>query len=342
MKIKLFGKTLSELQEIVLEYGLPKFTAMQIASWLYKKEITSIDEMTNISKANRLKLAENFEFGVVLPIKETISEDGTKKYLYPVEGNKYIETAMIPEKDRATICVSSQKGCKMGCKFCMTARQGFQGHLTTGEIVNQLRSLPERDKISNIVYMGMGEPFDNIDRVLKSLEILTSDWGFAMSPQRINVSSIGVIPSLKRFLAESNCRLAISLHSPFDDERLKIMPVQKIHPMKEMLQVIREHDFGRQRRVSFEYIVLKDYNDTQRHADELAKILNGINCRINLIKFHDIPGAEFPGTSPAKIEVFKNMLLNKGIMTTLRKSRGEDIDAACGLLSTSELNKQKA
>ncbi len=283
-------------------------------------------------------MQENYQFGITLPTDEQESTDGTKKYLYAVAGEKFIETAFIPEKERATLCVSSQKGCKMGCKFCMTARQGFQGHLTAGEIVNQLRSLPERSRISNIVYMGMGEPFDNIDELLKSLEILTSDWGFAMSPQRINVSSIGVIPALKRFLAESQCRLAISLHSPFEEERLQIMPVQKIHPMKEVLRVIRNHDFGRQRRVSFEYILLKDFNDTQRHANELAKILNGINCRINLIKFHDIPDAEFPGSSPATIEKFKNMLLKKGIMTTLRKSRGQDIDAACGLLSTKKLN----
>ncbi|WP_346856248.1 23S rRNA (adenine(2503)-C(2))-methyltransferase RlmN [uncultured Draconibacterium sp.] len=339
MKERLFGKTLSELQELVLELGLPKFTAKQIADWLYKKQISSIDEMSNLSKKARELLNERFEFGLTAYTKVQASTDGTRKYLFPTIQNKFIETAMIPERDRKTVCVSSQVGCKMGCLFCFTAKQGFQGHLSAGEIINQIRSIDEVEDVSNIVYMGMGEPFDNLDEVLKSLEILTSEWGFAMSPRRITVSTIGIIPGMLTFLEKSDAHLAVSLHTPFHEERQKIMPIQVAYPIEEVIEEIKSWDFGRQRRVSFEYILFEGLNDTPAHVNELVRLLDGLKCRINLIRFHPVPGTPLKSPGERTILQFKEKLNNKGILTTIRASRGEDIYAACGLLSTKELVK---
>jgi 23S rRNA (adenine2503-C2)-methyltransferase len=336
----LFGKSLNELQEIVEKLEFPKYTAKQITEWLYKKNVSSIDEMTNISKANREKLKEYYEVGIKPPSKVQESVDGTKKYLYPTANNKFIESAYIPEEKRNTLCVSSQVGCKMGCLFCMTGKQGFQSHLTAGEIVNQIRSLPEFDKLTNVVYMGMGEPFDNLDNVLKSIEIMTSEWGYGWSPRRITVSTIGIIPAMQEFLDKSEAHLAISLHTPFDKEREKVMPVQTVYPIQKVVDEIKSFDFGRQRRVSFEYIMFKGLNDTEAHIKELLKLLNGVRCRINLIRFHPIPDTPLEGTDTEKITWFRDELTNKGIQTTIRASRGEDIFAACGLLSTKELVKE--
>ena len=336
MKDSLFGKTLDELKGVCSHAGLPAYTAKQIADWLYKKPVSSIDEMTNLSKKAREILSSEFEFGLSNHVRLQESSDGTRKYLFPVKQDKFIETAMIPENDRVTVCVSSQVGCKMGCLFCMTGKQGFQGQLTAGEIVNQIRSIDEWEKVTNIVYMGMGEPFDNMDEVLKSLEILTSDWGFAMSPRRITVSSIGIIPGLVRFLQESEAHLAISLHSPFHEERKNLMPVEVAFPLNEVLREIKSWDFGGQRRVSFEYIVFHGLNDTPAHVKALARLLDGIKCRINLIRFHPIPDTPLKGTNENSLQMFKDALNDKGILTTIRASRGQDIYAACGLLSTKE------
>lgn len=333
----LFGKTLDELTALVVELGLPKFTGKQLAEWLYQKDICSIDEMTNLSKKNRDLISSKFEFGLTNSTKVQESIDGTKKYLFPTKQGKFIETAMIPDEDRKTVCVSSQVGCKMGCLFCMTAKQGFQGQLTAGEIVNQIRSIPEWHEVTNIVYMGMGEPFDNLEQVLRSLEILTSEWGFAMSPRRITVSTIGIIPGMLTFLNQSDAHLAVSLHTPFDEERKKLMPVQVAYPIADVVKEIKSWDFGRQRRVSFEYIVFKGLNDTPKHVTELARLLNGIKCRINLIRFHPIPGTPLEGTDEQTLQLFKDRLNDKGILTTVRASRGQDIYAACGLLSTKAL-----
>jgi 23S rRNA (adenine2503-C2)-methyltransferase len=338
-KEKLFGKTLNELISVTKRIGLPGFAAKQIADWLYKKEISSIEEMTNLSKKTRDILSVGYEVGLYPPERASESSDGTKKYLYKVLKNKYIETAFIPDNDRATICVSSQSGCKMGCIFCMTGKQGFQGNLTSNEILNQFRSLPEFRNLTNMVYMGMGEPLDNITEVLKSLEILTSDWGYGWSPTRITVSTVGLISSVKDFLEHSRCHLAVSLHSPFDEERRKLMPIQKTNTVEGVLNIIRNFDFNSQRRISFEYILFKGMNDTPRHIRELAKILNGIKCRINIIRFHPIPGSQFESPDEEATINFKEALNKKGILTTVRASRGVDIQAACGLLSTLEQNK---
>ena len=339
MKQPLFGKNLKELSQLATESGLPGYAGRQLSEWLYKRNINGIGEMTNLSKKARAILEEKFGIGIQAPVKVQVSADGTKKYLFPSAGGKFVETAMIPENDRITVCVSSQVGCKMGCLFCMTGKQGFQGQLTAGEIINQIRSIEEAGQVTNVVYMGMGEPFDNLEQVLKSLEILTAEWGYAMSPRRITVSTIGIIPGMLTFLEQSEAHLAVSLHTPFDEERRQLMPVQVAYPISDVIREIRNWDLGRQRRISFEYILFKGLNDTPRHVNELSRLLNGLKCRINLIRFHPVPGTPLQGSDDATLFEVKDRLNDKGILTTIRASRGQDIYAACGLLSTRELVK---
>lgn len=339
-KEPLLGKTLGELKAIVNSLELPAFTAGQIAYWLYKTNIQSFDEMSNISKKAREALATKYCLGVTASVKVQSSADGTKKYLYPTQGNKFIESAYIPDERRNTLCVSTQVGCKMGCLFCMTGKQGFQAQLSSGEIINQLRSLPERPNITNIVFMGMGEPFDNLESVMKAQEIFTAEYGFAISVRKVTVSTVGIVPAMKVFLENSKCNLAVSLHTPFDEERRKLMPVQHVYPIRDVVDTINAFDLGKYRRVSMEYIVFGEVNDTSRHVKELARLLNKTRCRINLIRFHPVPGVPLPATDENRLLAFQKALNDKGITTTIRASRGLDIDAACGLLSTKELVKK--
>ncbi len=341
MKTNLFGLTPPKLKTVVGSLGLPAFTATQLAEWMYKKQVSGFADMTNLSKQAREKLETEYTVQLVPSTKVQISTDGTKKYLYPTQTDKFIEAAYIPDTDRATLCVSTQIGCKMGCLFCMTGKQGFQGNLSSGEILNQIQSLPEFNKLTNVVYMGMGEPLDNVDAVLDSIEIMTSEKGYGWSPKRITVSTIGIIPAMITFLEKSQAHLAVSLHSPFDSERQEIMPIQSVYPITEVIAEIRRWELGRQRRISFEYIMFKGVNDTARHANELVRLLNGIKCRINLIRFHPIPDTPLEGTSEEGILEFQNRLKAKGLTVTIRASRGQDIFAACGLLSTKELVKKQ-
>lgn len=336
MKKWLLGYTLTELQEVVKELSLPAFTAKQIADWIYVKRVKDIDSMTNLSRQARERLSVDYEVGGFEPVDVQISVDGTKKYLFPTIGGEFIEAVMIPEEDRATLCVSSQAGCRMGCRFCMTARMGYRGNLTAGEIVSQYINIAEADKLTNTVYMGMGEPLDNYENVKKSIDILTSSWGFGWSPKRITLSTIGVIPSLKRFLDESKAHLAVSMHNPFDMERIELMPVQNGYPISEVVDLIKGYDFSGQRRVSFEYIMFDGWNDSKRHADAIIKLLRGLECRVNLIRFHQIPDFKHLPAPLPKIEFFKKRLSDAGVTTTLRASRGEDILAACGMLRASK------
>ena len=339
-KRRLLGMTLAELKEVTTEAGLPGYAAKQLADWLYKKKVTSISEMTNIAIAKRSVLEEKFEVGAVSPVDFMKSVDGTVKYLYSTQQGRFVESVYIPTEDRATLCVSSQVGCKMNCLFCMTGKQGFAANLTANEIINQIQSLPGSETLTNIVFMGMGEPLDNVDEVFKALEILTSAYGYGWSPKRITLSTIGVIKGLKRFLEESDCHLAVSLHSPYSEERLSLMPVEKAFPVSEIIQLIRQYDFAHQRRVSFEYIVFNNLNDTPQHAKALACLLSGIPCRVNLIRFHAIPDVSLQSSDLSKIEAFRDLLNAKGIVATIRASRGEDIFAACGMLSTAKNQKE--
>ena len=336
-----------ELSSFVKSIGEPSFRAKQIAAWLPLG--ASVREMTNLSKAAREKLSGRYEVGVIPYAGLQVSSDGTKKYLFPVACShkrglnvrcsedeletSAIEAVMIPDADRATLCVSSQAGCRMGCKFCMTGRQGFHGHMSAADIISQFIAVDESDKLTNAVFMGMGEPLDNYDNVMRAIEILTADWGFAWSPKRITLSTIGVLPNLKRYLDECKCHLAVSLHNPVPEERLSVMPVQGAWPIQDVIDLIKQYDFSGQRRVSFEYTMFAGFNDTKVHADALVRMLRGLECRMNLIRFHKIPDFPYETSPGVIIENFKQRLNNAGITTTLRASRGEDILAACGMLA---------
>lgn len=335
-KKPLMEMNLLELKTVAKELGMPAFTGGQMAKWLYTQHITSIDEMTNLSKANREKLKAAYTIGCKKHIDAQYSKDGTIKYLFPTDDGKFVESVYIPDEDRATLCVSSQVGCKMNCLFCQTGKQGFEGNLSATDILNQIYSLPEREKLTNIVFMGQGEPMDNYENVLRTTQIMTADYGYAWSPKRITVSSIGVKTKLKRFLEESDCHVAISMHSPIPAERAEIMPGERGMSIADIVELLRNYDFSHQRRLSFEYIVFKGVNDSERHAKEIIKLLKGLDCRINLIRFHTIPNVPLHGVDDKKMEEFRNYLTQHGVFTTIRASRGQDIFAACGLLSTAK------
>ena len=331
-KKKLLGMTLGELKAVATDVGLPAFAAKQIMQWLYNKRVRSIDEMTNLSLKSRAILAEHYTIGCVPPSDEQKSIDGTAKYLFPTENGQQVESVFIPDGERATLCVSCQAGCRMGCRFCMTGRQGFGGNLSTADILNQIYSVPGSELLTNIVFMGQGEPMDNLDAVLKATELLTASDGWAWSPKRITVSSVGVRKGVERFLLESNCHLAISLHNPFPEERLSMMPAEKAYGLEELMTLLKKQDWSHQRRLSFEYIVFGGLNDSERHAKELVRLLAPIECRVNLIRFHQIPNTPYIGATEEKMVWLRDYLTKHGVTTTIRASRGQDIYAACGLL----------
>lgn len=331
-KNKLLGMTLRELKDVATEIGLPAFTAKQMAQWIYAKHVRSIDEMTNISRAGRAALAARYTIGCVPPSDVQKSADGTCKYLFLTESGQLVESVFIPDGDRATLCVSSQAGCRMGCRFCMTGRQGFGGNLTATDILNQIYSVPDSERLTNIVFMGQGEPMDNPDAVLRATERLTAADGWAWSPKRITVSTVGVRGGVERFLKESDCHLAVSLHNPFPDERLAMMPAEKGCSMTSLLDLLRRRDWSHQRRLSFEYIVFGGLNDSERHARELVRLLAPMECRVNLIRFHSIPDTPYEGAPEERIVWLRDYLTQHGVTATIRASRGQDIFAACGLL----------
>jgi 23S rRNA (adenine2503-C2)-methyltransferase len=333
LRVNLLGKTLPQLQELCAAEGFPRFTAKQLCDWLYKKRVESIDAMTNLSLAQRARLNEMAYIGRETPVRCQVSRDGTKKYLFPVLDGHFVEAVYIPEEDRATLCVSCQVGCKMGCRFCVTGQQGFHGNLGAGDILNQLFSIPEYGELTNVVFMGMGEPMDNLDAILAATQTMTSDWGLGWSPKRITVSTVGIVPGLKRFLDESQCHVAVSLHNAVPQERLQMMPVQKAFPLSEVLALLRHYDWSGQRRLSFEYTMFRGINDDQQHAQKLVDALKGLDCRVNLIRFHESPEAPYKTSMPTAIKDFQDYLNRHGVICTLRASRGQDIDAACGLLA---------
>lgn len=335
-KTPLLGMTLTELKDVARQMGMPAFAGGQMARWIYQRQVKHIDDMTDISKTNRQRLAEHYEIGCKPPIDEQRSVDGTVKYLFPTSEGKFVETVYIPEHDRATLCVSSQVGCKMNCLFCQTGKQGYEGSLSATDIINQIYSLPEHDTLTNIVFMGQGEPMDNLDNVLRVTSLLTAPYGYAWSPKRITVSSVGVRNKLQRFLDESDCHVAISLHAPTHELRSQLMPAERGMGIEEVVNLLRNYDFSHQRRLSFEYIVFDGVNDSVAHAQQIIHLLRGLDCRINLIRFHQIPEVNLQGVDDHRMEAFRDYLTQHGVFTTIRASRGQDIYAACGLLSTSK------
>ena len=333
MKTKLLGKTPDELVAVAVDCGLKPFVGRQLAEWIYVRRAVSWDRMTNISNTAKAVLQERFELGTSAPAGSAISSDGTVKYLFRVGENDAVEAVMIPDGDRKTLCVSSQAGCRMGCKFCMTGRQGWHGNLDAADILNQFLSIPGSSELTNAVFMGMGEPLDNYPAVSRAIEILTDPKCFGWSPKRITLSTIGVLPVLKSFLDGQRCHLAVSLHNPIPDERQELMPVQKAWPLGEVLDLVRQYDFSGQRRVSFEYTMFDGWNDDKRHADALIRLLAGLECRVNLIRFHEIPDFPYRCSPDIRMQEFQSRLENHGIVCTIRASRGEDILAACGMLA---------
>lgn len=350
----LLGMTLAELRNVAETCGMPRFATKQMLDWIYKKGVMSTSEMTNLSKTSREKLAENYVIGAKEFVDVQDSRDGTRKFLFPASCGGLVETVYIPDGQRATVCVSSQVGCKMHCAFCLTGKQGFTGQLTTSDILNQIYSLPEREKITNIVFMGQGEPLDNYDNVAKAIEILTSEDGFAMSPKRITLSTCGILPALKKIVRESRCNIAISLHSPYHEERMEIMPIEKAYEVSEVVKYLktceefrdirggRARETSHQRRLSFEYVLLKDKNDSQKHASDIAAMLKGLDCRVNVIPFHTYKGGEFKSPAHADAEAFCELLCRRGLNATLRRSRGQDISAACGMLAAKRKSEEAA
>ncbi len=343
----LLGKTATELRAVAKSLGMPAFTGVQIARWLYEKQVSSIDEMTNLSKANRERLSQFYCVGGMEPIDCQRSIDGTIKYLFPVRTthqspeiterkNLFVETVFIPDGDRATLCVSSQVGCKMNCLFCQTGKQGFEGQLAAADILNQIYALPERSQLTNVVFMGQGEPMDNLEEVLRATQILTSPDGYAWSPKRITVSSVGIKGKLKRFLDESQCHIAISMHSPLHEQRASLMPAERAMSIAEVVDLLKQYDFSHQRRCSFEYICFAGLNDTLDHARRIVKLVEGLECRVNLIRFHPIPNVNLPGAEEQRMQQMRDYLTGHGVFATIRASRGQDIFAACGLLSTAK------
>lgn len=333
--------TLEELQGVALRGKMPKFVGKQLAEWLYDKRVTSFDDMANISKRNKQWLSENYEIGREEPSAAQKSSDGTVKYLFKVGNGNSIESVYIPDKDRATLCVSSQVGCKMNCYFCATGRMGFKANLTASQIINQILSIPPAPEkgrepmtpLTNIVFMGMGEPLDNFKEVKKVIDILTASWGLAWSPKRITVSTVGKLPQLKELLEETQVHVAISVHTADISQRESMMPAQKAFPISSVMRLLSGYDFSHQRRLSLEYIMWRNVNDDIAHAEMLVKLIGQVDCRVNLIRFHAIPGVDLSPCSEDRMLMFRSFLNSKGITATIRASRGEDISAACGMLA---------
>ena len=337
--VVLLGMDLEELKRLAISGGMPAFTGKQLADWIYKKKVSSFEIMNNISKKNREWLENNCIIGRELPTAKFKSSDGTVKYLFNGSKGKKIESVMIPDHDRATLCVSSQSGCRMNCYFCATGRSGFSGNLTAAQIINQILTVgneinsTEEDDLTNIVFMGMGEPLDNFPEVKKVIDILTSPWGLAWSPKRITVSTVGKLPQLKELLDDTKVHIAVSLHTPNASLREQMMPAQKAYPINSIIKLLKSYDFSHQRRLSFEYIMWKGINDDIEHAKALVSLIGGLDCRVNLIRFHKIPGVDLQPATEERMIMFRNFLNNHGIISTIRASRGEDIMAACGMLA---------
>lgn len=344
-KTPLLGMSLEKIKSVCQSLGMPSYAAKQVAGWIYVRRVADFSQMTNLSLRHREALQAQYRVGLVPPADRVQSVDGTVKYLFPTAGGQFVETVFIPDGERATLCVSSQVGCRMGCRFCMTGRQGFHGQLSATDILNQIYSLPEADRLTNIVFMGQGEPMDNLEAVLRATELLTAPYGWAWSPKRITVSTVGVRKHVEEFLQRSECHLAVSLHNPFPEERKAMMPAEGGYGLTELLDMLRGYDWTHQRRLSFEYIVFDGLNDSQAHARQLVKLLSPMECRVNLIRFHHIPDSPYQGASEEKMTALRDYLTRHGVTTTIRASRGQDIYAACGLLSTArqegkEINEQ--
>lgn len=331
IKRSLCGLTADEIM-ILAECNITQ--AKVVANYLYKRKIVDIMLVPNVSKRVKEELKKKSYPGIYGPVSSNISTDGTIKYLFRNESAQEFETVLLTDNKRTTVCVSSQSGCKMGCPFCVTGRYGFRGNLSVRDILTQILWLPGSEKVTHVVFMGMGEPMDNTDNVLKACNILSAEWGLALSPRNITVSTVGITPGIKRFLQESKCNITLSLYSPFPEERYRTVPAEKKYPAHEIIQMMKDNQSGWKRRMSVAYIMIMDTNDTDRHLEGLKVLLWGSGIRINLLPFHAIPGDDNISSSPERMHYFKHELVISGISASIRKSKGIDVSAACGLLAS--------
>lgn len=327
------GMTVDGIFDFIKKYGFERAHAVKAATSFYRKKITDFYEMSDLPKELKKLLSLNYTTGLFRPVASETSVDRTIKYLFRTDSGKECETVYLPDNKRHTVCLSVQAGCRMGCPFCLTGRYGFKGDLAAGEIINQIYSLPEAKLIDHIVFMGMGEPMDNLEELLKACEIITSEWGFAISPRNVTVSSVGITPGIEDFLNRSACNLTLSLYSPSTEERAAVVPVEKIYPVKEIIDMMKAYPLRKKRRLSLAYVMIKDFNDTPKHLEELIKLLERSSIRINLLPYHEVQDNPYHSSSEEKMRYFRHNLIRSGISASIRKSRGEDISAACGLLA---------
>ena len=334
IKESLCGLSADEIFHLISSSGHKYSHAVQISNSIYKKRATNISEISKISGKLKKELALTNTIGTFKPVSYEVSEDKTIKYLFRTESGKEFETVYIPDNKRNTVCVSTQSGCRMGCSFCLTARYGFRGNLTAGEIINQIISIPEAKSITHVVFMGMGEPFDNCDSVLKACSVITSEWGLSISKRNVTVSSVGITQGVERFLRDSDCNLALSLFSPFPYEREKLVPAEKLYPANEIIKIMKDYSGKKKRRLSLAYVMIHGINDTDLHLAELIKLVKGSEIRVNLLPYHQLINDHNISSPFERMHHFKHTLVMSGISASIRKSRGSDISAACGLLAT--------
>ena len=330
----LCGMTPDEIYGFISAGGYDQSHAVAIAKGFYRKRIRDIHALPGIQKKLKILIDDDFIPGVFDPEALQASVDGSVKYLFRTNDGKAFETVFLPDKKRNTVCVSTQSGCRMGCPFCITARYGFHGNLSAGEIVNQIIGIPPAARIDHVVFMGMGEPMDNLEEVLKACTILTSDWGLAISPRDVTVSTVGITPSIRSFLDRSECNLTVSLYSPFEEERIKDVPAEKKYPVNEIIGILKNYPLKKKRRVSMAYMMIDGVNDSDRHLEGLKQLFSGSSIRINLLPYH--PGYDDTRitSSEEKMQYFRHDLVISGVSASIRRSRGSDISASCGLLAS--------
>ena len=329
----LCGLTADEIYDLIGYSGYTRLQAVSVSNSIYKKHISDISDFAKIPYRLKEMLLKVAHTGINLPLASEVSEDKSVKYLFRTEDGKEFETVYIPDKKRNTVCVSTQSGCRMGCSFCVTARYGYHGNLTAGEIVNQIIAIPQSENVTHVVFMGMGEPMDNLENVLKACKIITAEWGLAISARNVTVSTVGLMPAVEQFLQNSDCNLALSLYSPFAVERKKMVPAENIYPVNIIINLIKNFPLKKKRRLSIAYVMIKNLNDSDYHLEELKSILTGSAIRVNLLPYNTVPSDQKSSSSAERMQFFKHNLIISGISASIRKSRGTDISAACGLLA---------
>lgn len=338
MKTDIKSMESTEFEQWISTLGFEPYRARQVRRWLFQKFVGSFEEMTDIPKVLRRTLDERAELSSIRKAQELTSKDGTRKFIFKLRDGYFIESVLIPERDHFTLCISSQVGCQMGCRFCLTGSKGFIRNLSTSEIIDQVfeikKELEEPSRLTNIVFMGMGEPLLNYDAVLKAIKIMISDSGMNFSKRKVTLSTCGIVPMIKRLGEETEVNLAISLNATDNRERSYLMPINKRYPIEALLKACREYPLSRGRRITFEYLLIKGLNDSERHATKLTRLLKGIKAKVNLIPYNPSPGIDFRSPSEDAILRFQSILIEHNYTAIIRKSKGQDIGAACGQLGS--------